>query len=182
MVNDIKITYCTIQSGGLYNGISKEWWAQGSHCSACSRRRLARGGLQPRCQSLCTARPTQNQRKGCLTFPLSCGATSSYFLPLVNSYLFRLSSIPTSPPPSARLPSRLIFWPLIFPSSLARSFCFSVTRLWRKREESGHVRKKERKKKRRSMPLPWQLHLGAEPVVFHRRACSLPRFPSTWLA
>lgn len=100
MVNEIKITYCTIQSGGLYNGISKEWWAQGSHCSACSRRRLAGGGLQPQCQSLCAARPTQNQRKGCLTFPLSCGATSAYFLPLVISFLFRLSSFPTSPPPS----------------------------------------------------------------------------------
>lgn len=162
MVNEIKITYCTIQSGGLYNGISKEWWAQGSHCSACSRRRLAGGGLQPQCQSLCAARPTQNQRKGCLTFPLSCGATSAYFLPLVIYFLFRLSSFPTSPPPSARLSSRLIF-----PSSFARSCCFSVTPLWRNRGERAW--KKERKKKREA------LYAVTMATASQSRASSLPQ-------
>ncbi len=118
------------------------------------------------CAAVCSS-STTNRRGGCLTFPVCRDATSAYFLPLVISYLFSSSLIPLSFWPPHLLASHL-------PSLFGSSFCFSVTPL--RRETIACL-----KKKKYSMLLPWQLHLGAEPVVFHRHACSLSRSPSTCL-
>lgn len=109
---------------------------------------------------------TTNQRGGCLTFSLSHNTTSAYFPPPCHflSFLF-------IPDPSVFLAASCFG----LSSLLLASVCLSVSHslLWR--ETSGC------EKKRYSMLLPWQLHLGAEPVLFHRHACSISHPLSTCL-
>lgn len=109
---------------------------------------------------------TADQTGGCLTFILSRRATSAYSLPLVISYLFSWFSssliILSFQPPhlwASHLPS------FLFGSSLL--LCHPCV------ERDDQTWKKKKKKIEYSMLLPWQLHPGAEPVLFHRHACSL---------
>lgn len=120
----------------------------------------------PGCDGVSSSFAVYRRGGYCLTFPSSRDATSVHFLPLVISYLFRLSLIPLSFTPPHILASHL-------PPLFSLSLCFSVTPL---RRETMRCEKKEY-----SMLLPWQLHLAAEPVLFHRHACSLSRSPSTCL-
>lgn len=115
-------------SHGLYGGIRV---AYGPNSADCALRGLRRGFLvmvggrlaaatcisASNCSSIPVCSPsTADQTGGCLTFILSRGATSAYFLPLVISYLISLSLIILSLWPPHLLASHLAS--LLFGSSL----------------------------------------------------------------